>query len=608
MDIITLALAKKSSKNYVDNKLDAITTNMDYKGSVSSVEDLPATATAGDIYSVGGERYLYNGTTWEELSGTPSDYTDLVQEVADIKDDLNGVTDKLEEKVDGVKLANLFNLDDITVGYFVGVNGLVEQSGWNASDFIQVDAGETYSATFVSNARFYDANLNRTGNILTSPFTVPSGVAYARFSITDAELDKFMLVKGAILPSSYIRYGAVLGMNSFTDDLIKELKTAMGVGSLNLVREHLDNPFIRTQIKLVGDSITAGQGGTGYDVSGTSGETIGGTTNAYTNVLTAICFSNMLYHYIDDMYNKMVEVDIKDNHIEKPYIGKSSAISNQIYNNGTVEMIFPALVENNTIDDRDFVLFNFFGDAFKVYTINASNKGIFEIYVDDVLIDTVDCYSASENGRVEHSYTGLTSTQHTVVLRTTASKNIDSALTQIIISGIAITKVAVVKPWGISGTTSASAENTSGRYNVEDDFVILQYGTNDRHMFFTADSTMQNLISAGNIIKETYGATPIFMCPPPCDESFESDTPTPRYYHMWDVHDAVCKVGNYYNMPIIDNYRAFIDYLDAHTDITLSDLLADGLHPNDLGYKVIFDNIIDSFGLVRFPAYKEWPE
>lgn len=73
MDIITLALAKKSSKSYVDNKLDAITTNMDYKGSVSSVEDLPATATAGDIYSIGGERYLYNGTTWEKVTTTVSD-------------------------------------------------------------------------------------------------------------------------------------------------------------------------------------------------------------------------------------------------------------------------------------------------------------------------------------------------------------------------------------------------------------------------------------------------------------------------------------------------------------------------------------------------------
>lgn len=549
------------------------------------------------------------------IASIPADYSALTDEVTDLKSALDANSKKLENKVDGAKTANLFDKSTIIEGYYAGANGLVEAEGWNASDYIEVEAGKTYSASVISNARYYDSGYTRTGNIAVSPFTVPSGVKYVRFSIQDANVNTFMCVLGSTLPDSYIPYGCVLSMNSFTDEIITELKDIMGVPDgliddnyLHHLREHLSNPFIRTQIKFVGDSITAGQGGTGYDASGTSGVLIGGTESSYQNVTSAICFSNMLYHFIADRYNQKIDVSVADERIDKPYIGKSSTLAKGTKTIGSFKIEYDRLTENNTIASRDFLSFSFYGTAFSIFNFKGNNKGKYGVYCDGTLLDTIDCYSATTEERYEQTFTGLTEGTHTVVLKTTATKNASSTLNQIVITGIAVTKHAVVVPWGISGTLSASAINTTGRYTTDDDFVILQYGTNDRHMYFSQDSTYENLISAAEIIKETYGAEPIFMCPPPVDESFEYDVSVTRYYHMWDVHDAVCRVGEYYKIPVIDNYKAFMDYLDNHDNATLDDLLFDGLHPNDLGYAVIYDNIMNSLGLPKFPAYKAWPQ
>lgn len=69
MDVVTYALAKNKAAGYTDSKFDAVSSGVTYKGSVSSVEDLPTTATKGDEYSVGSEGYyVYDGTQWVPAS------------------------------------------------------------------------------------------------------------------------------------------------------------------------------------------------------------------------------------------------------------------------------------------------------------------------------------------------------------------------------------------------------------------------------------------------------------------------------------------------------------------------------------------------------------
>lgn len=73
MDIVTYAAAKKgaaaSAVKAVETRLGDISTNVTFKGSVATIEDLPSSATAGDEYAVGNQGlYVWNGTNWVPVS------------------------------------------------------------------------------------------------------------------------------------------------------------------------------------------------------------------------------------------------------------------------------------------------------------------------------------------------------------------------------------------------------------------------------------------------------------------------------------------------------------------------------------------------------------
>lgn len=63
MDVTTLALAKKSAKQYTDETIQGLGKGIVYKGAVDYYNDLPNNAELGDCYSV-----LYTGTSGEEPS------------------------------------------------------------------------------------------------------------------------------------------------------------------------------------------------------------------------------------------------------------------------------------------------------------------------------------------------------------------------------------------------------------------------------------------------------------------------------------------------------------------------------------------------------------
>ncbi len=59
MDITTYALLKK--------KVDNVTLAYTYRGSVATAADLPSGAATGDLYTVGGQQYVFDGTAWVQL-------------------------------------------------------------------------------------------------------------------------------------------------------------------------------------------------------------------------------------------------------------------------------------------------------------------------------------------------------------------------------------------------------------------------------------------------------------------------------------------------------------------------------------------------------------
>ena len=56
MDIVTYALCKGAIAN--------LEPGYNYKGSVASTDDLPDDADKGDLYTVAGVQYVYDGTDW----------------------------------------------------------------------------------------------------------------------------------------------------------------------------------------------------------------------------------------------------------------------------------------------------------------------------------------------------------------------------------------------------------------------------------------------------------------------------------------------------------------------------------------------------------------
>lgn len=56
MDVVTYAIVKGLAAN--------LEPGYNYKGSVSATTDLPESATKGDLYTVDGVQYVWDGSDW----------------------------------------------------------------------------------------------------------------------------------------------------------------------------------------------------------------------------------------------------------------------------------------------------------------------------------------------------------------------------------------------------------------------------------------------------------------------------------------------------------------------------------------------------------------
>ncbi len=71
-----------------------------------------------------------------------------------------------------------------------------------------------------------------------------------------------------------------------------------------------------------------------------------------------------------------------------------------------------------------------------------------------------------------------------------------------------------------------------------------------------------------------------------------------RIIHMNDINDLYMKAPVECGFPFINMYQLFLEYCDLK-DVTVNSLLADGPHPNDKGYEVMFKLLLKELGLGR---------
>jgi hypothetical protein len=168
-----------------------------------------------------------------------------------------------------VKYENLFDKNNVETGKYVSyVNGKVgDLSGYNATDFIQVDANSAYTIQnfgggIVQQFALYDKNANYItgfsgGDYNTQHFTTPINASFIRMTVPDSALSGCVLAKGdgaskyipfkAQFTESISEYVAHVGTNQEFQTILSALKATPDYvpiivhnGNYDIVQEYLD--------------------------------------------------------------------------------------------------------------------------------------------------------------------------------------------------------------------------------------------------------------------------------------------------------------------------------------------------------------------------------
>ncbi len=139
-----------------------------------------------------------------------------------------------------------------------------------------------------------------------------------------------------------------------------------------------------------------------------------------------------------------------------------------------------------------------------------------------------------------------------------------------------------------------------------DDIVICTIGTNNRHQYFVEgekrsareqmEMLYQNVLALYDKFRNI-GVDVIFNANIPASATNEKDGADYwRIIHMNDIHDLYVKASVECGFPMISFYQAFKVYCDTR-GIAVDTLLADGLHPNNEGHRVMFHLLLQELGL-----------
>ena len=160
---------------------------------------------------------------------------------------------------------------------------------------------------------------------------------------------------------------------------------------------------------------------------------------------------------------------------------------------------------------------------------------------------------------------------------------------------------------GCSGTNiQFIIQNFDTLVDEQDDIVFCTIGTNNRHKFFS-DGEKETREEYGtkfyHYVLELYdrfkakNIPVVFIANIPAAASAELDgADWWRILHMDDINAIYKHASSVCGFPLISFYDLFNAYCEQNGK-TVDSLLCDGLHPNDEGYDVMADLILDALQL-----------
>lgn len=149
-----------------------------------------------------------------------------------------------------------------------------------------------------------------------------------------------------------------------------------------------------------------------------------------------------------------------------------------------------------------------------------------------------------------------------------------------------------VKNYGISGATAEFINKyKKDIIRTEDDLVIIMIGTNNRNSLGDINRLYANLQSIINYCTE-HNKEIILMSNIPASLTNENKQ---SVMHMEDVDMIVGSVAKINKLPWISVFKLMKNYL-KNTGTSLDSILSDGLHPNDMGYDIMYYLITEAIG------------
>lgn len=242
------------------------------------------------------------------------------------------------------------------------------------------------------------------------------------------------------------------------------------------------------------------------------------------------------------------------------------------------------------------VSFPFTGESFLVSFAGVANAMDYEVFVDGVskgVFSTtagVDGVTATNNNQRTHTFGYVRN--KVVQIKTKLTTYVGTQYFRF--EAIIINKKIRITNQGINGATTSSyklynlAGNTFGdgvAVGVNDNYTFVQLGTNDR--IIRADTPKGTNKFKANLKLLLDLVTPLSNVVLMCANPVIDESSLLFGFNMQDVRSVIYQLAKANNIDMIDNYTIF-------SNLDLSLITDDGLHPNELGHQIIAKNIINS--------------